>query len=347
MAIVVLTRAVIVPVEVLKRKWPGGEASYRAAAPNKTYRCDGHLAAVEFMTPGDVECWIEQTLKPAGLRFPEMGAERDVVVADSYEGLTTPCNWLDFRRLNHWSEARLKGAPETQLTGPPGWSPEAEPDTHYVAPDACGRRMKFLSVDDAVATFLDEETGRRNYIGMVNRDSLQLILGWRLQAIWDRFSPMRALADRDPNGLPEEGRARLREAALECERIAQVAEPLESKVLWLAGLLSRIAQEWKLSARLWRLYLAGELGDAGGWMELTWCLGELGEKEEALVAAKRAVEIEPDNPGAAANMAASLRALGRRNEALEWVDKALALDPDDRVSQMLRAELLQRTSPEG
>ncbi len=235
MAIAILTRAVIVPVQILERKWPGGEAGYRAAAPNKTYRCDGHLAAVEFMTPGDVECWIEQTLKPAGLRFPEMGAERDVVVADSHEGLTTSCNWLDFRRLDHWSEARLKGAPETQLTGPPGWSPEAEPDTHYVDPDSCGRRMKFLSVDDAVATFLDEETGRRNYIGVVNRDSLQLILGWRLQAIWDRFSPMRALADRDPNGLPEEGRARLREAAHECERIAQVAEPLESKALWLAS----------------------------------------------------------------------------------------------------------------
>lgn len=344
MAIVVLTRAVIVPVAVLERKWSGGETGYRAAAPNKTYRCDGHLAAVEFMTPGDVECWVQRTLKPAGICFPEKGAERDAVVADSHEGLTTPCSWLDFRRLDNWAEARLKGAPDTPLTGPPGWSPEAEPDTHYVDPDSCGRRMKFLSVDDAVATFLDEETGGRNYIGVVNRDSLMLILGWRLKAIWDRFSPMRVLTDRDPHGLPEEDRARLREAALECERIAQVVEPIESKALWLAGLLSRMAQEWKLSARLWRLYLAGEPGDAGGWMELTWCLGELGEKEEALAAAERAVEIEPDNPGAAANMAASLRALGRWNEALVWVERALALDPEDRISKLLRTELLQRTS---
>lgn len=340
MAIAILTCAVIVPVEVLERKWPGGEAGYRAAAPNKTYRCDGHLAAVEFMTPGDTECWVQRTLKPAGLRFPEKGAERDAVVADSHEGLTTPCSWLDFRRLDNWAEARLKGVPDTPLTGPPGWSPEAEPDTHYVDPDSCGRRMKFLSVDDAVATFLDEETGRRNYIGVVNRDSLMLILGWRLKALWDRFSPMREVVDRDPDGLPEEDRARLREAAIECERIAQVVEPIESKALWLAGLLSRMAAEWTLSARLWRLYLAGEPGDAGGWMELTWCLGELCEKEEALEAAERAVEIEPDNPGAAANMAASLRALGRRMEAIEWADKALKLDPSDAISCAIRADLV-------
>ncbi|MCZ2115918.1 MAG: hypothetical protein LC131_19120 [Anaerolineae bacterium] len=340
MAIVILTRAVLVPVAVLERKWPGGEAGYRAAAPNKSYRCDGHLTAVEFMTPGDVECWVQRTLKPAGIRFPEKGAERDAVVADSHEGLTTPCSWLDFRRLDHWAEARLKSAPDTPLTGPFGWSPEAEPDMHYVDPDSCGRRMKFLSVDDSVATFLDEETGRRNYIGVVNRDSLMLILGWRLKAHWDRYSPMRGLADRDPHGLPEEDRAQLREAALECERIAQVVEPIESKALWLAGLLSRIAQEWKLSARLWRLYLAGEPGDAGGWMELTWCLGELGEKEEALAAAKKAVEIEPDNPGAAANMAASLRALGRREAALAWIEKALTINPSDTISLALKEDLL-------
>lgn len=340
MAIVVLTRAVIVPVAVLERKWPGGEAGYRAAAPNKTYRCDGHLAAVEFMTPGDVECWVQRTLKPAGIRFPEKGTERDAVVADSHEGLTTPCSWLDFRRLDNWAEARLKGAPDTPLTGPPGWSPEAEPGTHYVDPDSCGRRMKFLSVDDAVATFLDEETGRRTYIGVVNRDSLMLILGWRLKALWDRLSPIRALADRNPDGLSEENTARLREAALECERIAQVVEPIESKALWLAGLLSRMAAEWTLSARLWRLYLAGEPGDAGGWMELTWCLGELGEKEEALAAARRAAEIEPDNLGAATNMAASLRALGRREEALDWVEKALTMDPSDTISLALKEDLL-------
>ncbi len=45
MAIAILTRAVIVPASVLERLWPGGEAG---AAPNLTYRCDGHLAALDF-----------------------------------------------------------------------------------------------------------------------------------------------------------------------------------------------------------------------------------------------------------------------------------------------------------
>ncbi|MCC6145271.1 MAG: hypothetical protein DPW12_10525 [Rhodocyclaceae bacterium] len=343
MPIAIITRAVIVPVQVLERKWPGGEAAYRAAAPNQTYRSDGHLAAIDFMTPGDVDIWIEESLKPAGLRFPPHGRERDVAVVDAVEGPTTPCEWLEFIRQPKWSEARLKGAPETALTGPRHWSPENEPEATYLDPETCGRRMRYIGAEPHLATFEDEETGQHNYVGMVSSDSLQLLLGWRLQALWERFSPLRGEADGNPAGLPDADRARLREAARECERIAQSAGPLESKALWLAALLARMASDWKLAERLCRLYLAGEPDDAGSWMELTWCLGEQGRHQEALEAAERAVALDSKNAGAAANMAACLRALGRRQEALEWAGKALELDPGDEIAHGLRDELL-RTS---
>lgn len=339
MAIAVLTRAVIIPVDVLERKWPGGEAGYRAAAPNKTYRCDGHLAAIEFMTPGDVDYWIDKRVRPAGLHFPEKGGERDAVVVDAHEGLTTACGWIDFRRRDKWAEARLKGAPESPLTGPSGWSPEAEPETHYLDPEACGRRMKFLSVDHAVATFLDEETGKRNYIGVVNRESVALILGWRLQALWQKLSPLREAADKGPLALPETEKTLLREAAEECERISKACEPLENKSLWAAALFARMAAEWKLAARLCQLYLAGEPDDAGMWMELTWCLAEQGEHEASLEAAEKAVALAPGDAGAASNMAACLRALGRWQEALTWTDRALELDPADAIALALRDNL--------
>jgi len=341
MAIAILTRAVIVPVAVLERKWPGGEAGYRAAAPNQTYRCDGQLAAIEFMAAGDVEFWIEKTLKPAGLSFPEKGAERDVAVADSVEGVTTPCGWLDYRRREKWAEARLRGAPETPLTGPSHWSPDTEPETHYMDPESTGRRMRFLGADEHVATFMDEERGVRQYLGMVSRDSLALVLGWRLQALWQRLSPLRDVADIEPDALPETDKARLRGAAAECERIANACEPLESKSLWAGALFARMAAEWKLAARLCRRYLAGEPQDAGMWMELTWCLAKLGEHEASLDAAEMAVTLDPGNAGAASNMAACLRALGRRREALEWADKALKLDPADVISQGLGEDLVE------
>lgn len=339
MPIAIISRAVIVPVQVLERKWPGGEAAYRAAAPNQTYRCDGHLAAIDFMSPGDVEFWIEGTLKPAGLRFPTHGRERDVVVADAIEGPTTPCEWLEFTRQPKWSEARLKGAPETALTGPRHWSPENEPETTYLDPETCGRRMRYIGAEPHLATFEDEETGQRNYVGMVSSDSLPLLLGWRLQALWERFSTMREMADGNAGGLTDADRARLREAALECERIAQAAGPLESKALWLAALLARMASDWKLAERLCRLYLAGEPGDAGSWMELTRCLGEQGRHQEALEAAQRAVALDSKNAGAAANMAACLRGLGRRKEALEWAELVLHLDPTDSTAWALREDL--------
>lgn len=339
MPIVIVTRAVIVPVQVLERKWPGGEAAYRAAAPNQTYRCDGHLAAIDFMSSGDVEFWIEGTLKPAGLRFPMHGLERDVVVADAVEGPTTPCEWLEFTRQPKWSEARLKCASETGLTGPRHWSPEDEPETKYLDPETSGRRMQFIDAEPHLATFEDEETGQRHYLGMVSSDSLSLLLDWRLQALWERFSPMRELANGDSPGLPDADRVRLREAAIECERIAHSAGPLESKALWLAALLARMASDWKLAERLCRLYLAGEPDDAGSWMELTWCLGEQDRHAEAIEAAHKAIALEPENAGAAANMAACLRVVGRFREALSWADRAVALDPQDRISIALQASL--------
>lgn len=342
MAIAILTRAVIVPVSMLEKVWPGGEAGYRTAAPNQTYRCDGCLAAIDFMSPGDVEFWIEGTLKPAGLRFPTHGRERDVVVVDVVEGPTTPCEWLEFTRQPKWGEARLKGAPETGLTGPRHWSPENEPEVKYLDSETSGRRMRFIGAEPHLVTFEDEETGKRNYVGMVSSDSLQLLLGWRLQALWDRFSPLRGKADGNPAGLPDIDRGRLREAALECERIAHSAGPLESKALWLAALLARMASDWKLAERLCRLYLAGEPEDAGYWMELTWCLSELGRHDEALEAAQKAVALAPGNAGAASNMAASLRALGRRKEALEWAERAVKADPRDRIAQALKHDLSRK-----
>src|ERR1700688_2887282 len=46
-------------------------------SPNITFRTDGKLAAVGFMTPADVEVYI-LTLQKAGLRFVEQGKCRDI-----------------------------------------------------------------------------------------------------------------------------------------------------------------------------------------------------------------------------------------------------------------------------
>jgi Flp pilus assembly protein TadD len=93
-----------------------------------------------------------------------------------------------------------------------------------------------------------------------------------------------------------------------------------------------------LATRRWRRFLAGEPQFVGGWMELTWCLNMLGEHEDALTAAHKAVELDPEQPGALANLGGTLLEMGRKDEALAWIDKALALDPEDAITQSLREQ---------
>jgi len=56
-----------------------------------------------------------------------------------------------------------------------------------------------------------------------------------------------------------------------------------------------MAGEYHLASRRWRRFLAGEPQFVGGWMELTWCLNMLGEHEDALTAAHKAVELDPED----------------------------------------------------
>ena len=50
------------------------------------------------------------------------------------------------------------------------------------------------------------------------------------------------------------------------------------------------------------------------------------------------MELDPEQPGALANLGGTLLEMGRKDEALAWIDKALALDPEDAITQSLREQ---------
>ena len=73
---------------------PGGISALTKNSPNVTFRTDGRLAAVGFMTPADVEVYILK-LEKTGLRFVEHAKCRDIVVIDQIRGRTLPCDWIE------------------------------------------------------------------------------------------------------------------------------------------------------------------------------------------------------------------------------------------------------------
>lgn len=334
MSIVIHAISVVVPVETLDALWPGGEAGYRAAAPDRTYRCDGHLTGVAFPDPAQVRLWVEEALAPRGLVHVRGGRSVNVAVVDPEEGPLLPCDWITFRRMASWGEARLAGAPEVPIAGPPGWSAAGE-DVARLDPRAVAR-MEFLGVEDGVVVLLDRRTGQGRHLATRSPGALARLLAARLEVLHERLVPSRTDGATDPGDRGLDGTRSLDDVAAEAWRMLDAAPEVRSKALYVTGLALRKAGEHARAVPLWRAFTEREPGLAAGWMELTGCCTEAGRKEEALAAARKAVELAPDEPGAWSNLGAALLALGRRDEALAWIGRAFRARPDDPLTWTLK-----------
>ena len=94
MSVLVEAITVVVRNDAVDRCVPGGVSALAKNSPNTTFRTDGKLAAVGFMTPTDVEVYILK-LQKAGLRFVEQGSCCDIVVIDQIYGPTLRCDWIE------------------------------------------------------------------------------------------------------------------------------------------------------------------------------------------------------------------------------------------------------------
>jgi hypothetical protein len=332
MSIVIHAISVVVPVDAREALWPGGEAGYRAAAPDRSYRCDGRLAGIAFATPADVRRWVEERLAPRGLVHERDGRSVHVAVVDPEEGPLLPCDWIAFRRMASWGEARLAGAPEVPIAGPAGWSPAGE-DVARLDPRAVAC-MEFLGVEDGVALLLDGRTGRRRHLSIRPPGALSRLLAGRLEVLHESIVPSRGDGAADPE--ERDGSRSLDEVAAEAWRMLDAAPEVRSKALYVTGLALRMAGEHARAVPLWRAFTEREPDLAAGWMELTGCCSEAGRKDEALAAARRAVDLAPGEPGAWSNLGAALLAVGRRDEAMAWIGRAFRARPDDPVAWTLK-----------
>lgn len=98
----------------------------------------------------------------------------------------------------------------------------------------------------------------------------------------------------------------------------------------------------------YRLYTSSVMVDPTfleGWIEVSNANGNLGLNAAAAAAARRAVDLAPDNPHALANLGHRLYRLARNKEARYWTEKALAIDPDH-VWALMSMSLIQTTDGE-
>jgi Flp pilus assembly protein TadD len=125
---------------------------------------------------------------------------------------------------------------------------------------------------------------------------------------------------------------------------AQITGHHQMLGFYVAGLANRMVQRWETAAA--RFFNVLEIAPTNGeaWLELTWCLAEMGKWEESEMAARKSTEFMPNSGAPWSNLAIALHRLGRIAEAELAIKRALELEPNDPRNQAILEEVNRRNS---
>ncbi len=85
----------IVPMKTLEAKYPGGLDYFKKDIPNGTYKDDGQLASVRFLTLEEVNTFVDLVAKK-GLHFHRMDFYSDDFAVFTTLGLWWTTKWLNY-----------------------------------------------------------------------------------------------------------------------------------------------------------------------------------------------------------------------------------------------------------
>jgi tetratricopeptide (TPR) repeat protein len=96
---------------------------------------------------------------------------------------------------------------------------------------------------------------------------------------------------------------------------------------YVAGLGYRMNRRWDEATNYFLSVLEASPMNGEAWLELTWCLAELGKWEECEMAARKSTEIFPSTAASWGNLAMALSKLGKKKEAEKAKERASELEP--------------------
>jgi hypothetical protein len=172
-AVLVEGISVILRVDVLRERFPGGWEAFRAAVPNETMCADNEIVRVGFMMPADAEAYVNG-LTEYDIRYVVDGKARDLVVADQLHGPMRPCDWAEFGQVKldgdpkkRVAACRKVGSEEREVVMPLGWKFESSLSASYIyAPTShTDRSLRFLRHENGVDVYLNELTGEEVFAG--------------------------------------------------------------------------------------------------------------------------------------------------------------------------------------
>lgn len=193
MAVLVEAISVIVRCDAINAWFQGGWSEFIDYVPNSTLCTDEDIARVGFMSPADVEAFVE-FLERGGLTDIRNGEFIDIAVVDQMSGPTLPVKWLKFAHLPFGSEGNkiavcwlFEGSRdfrvglythgnEMNVVVPDGWNFEESLSANckFIKNENMKEELKFLRHEDGKDVYLDLATEKEIYVGrpQINKGKL-------------------------------------------------------------------------------------------------------------------------------------------------------------------------------
>lgn len=170
MAVLIEATCVVVRADAIMSRHTGGWIEFRDSVPNGTLVCDNEIASVGFMASQDLDRYISR-LQANGLRFLEHGQAQDIAVADQWQGICTPCDWLEFGHMGgehkRVAACRMVGTREEQFFTPEGWTFEdsASQTLRFIPKDEIEKSLEYVGREKGLDVYRDRLTGKLLYVG--------------------------------------------------------------------------------------------------------------------------------------------------------------------------------------
>jgi len=177
-----------------------------------------------------------------------------------------------------------------------------------------------------------------NYLGLTDSDYDDKLREMG-NYLWDLEQQADLASAEGRQQLVEELEGKILQQAERARDFFQIPGAHRVLAAFVSGLGYRMTRHWQEATE--RFLSVVQLSPLNGeaWLELTWCLAELGRWQECEMAARKSVEIFPKTAASWGNLAMALGKLDKKQEATEAIRRAIQLDPADPRNRAIAEQL--------
>jgi hypothetical protein len=176
MAVLIEAVSVVICLETIADKYPGGVEQYIEDCPNWSLCMDDKIARVGFMSPHDALDFI-RSLERLGFRYVSDGEFDEIAVVYQFGGIPLPCDWLEclnvviFKGDVRVFVCKMTGDEIKSFAHPKGWTYENSLSKQCLAIslENFEHRMVFLRHENGRDFYLDTLTDREMSIARTIR----------------------------------------------------------------------------------------------------------------------------------------------------------------------------------